>query len=396
MSNFPLVNLRDVVQINPGLPRGLRPKENTPVSFVPMAAVCEKLGSIVNPEIRPFGEVSKGFTLFADNDVLFAKITPCMENGKAAIARNLTNQQGAGSTEFFVLRPTSAVLPEFIYYFLRRSSFRASCKANFSGTAGQQRVPKSYLESVLFPLPPLDEQRRIVGLFDQAAKIRREAEAAHAKARSIIPALFVDTFGDPSSNPKGWPVVTVGNLLESAAYGTSQKANDRDEGIPMLRMGNVTYDGTLDTTDLKHIEIGGSVREKCEVLEGDILFNRTNSKELVGKTGLWDGRFEAVAASYFIRLRVNQKICDPAYLWAFMNTSFMKATLFAKARGAIGQSNINAKELRAFQVAQPPLHLQTTYAEEVQRLDALAQGLDAAAAKAEAMAASLSAEVFGA
>jgi type I restriction enzyme S subunit len=126
-------------------------------------------------------------------------------------------------------------------------------------------------------------------------------------------------------------------------------------------MGNVTYDGALDTSDLKR-----------------------------------DGRFEAVAASYFIRLRVNRKICDPAYLWTFMNTSLMKATLFGKARGAIGQSNINAKELRSLRVAQPPLRLQTTYAEQVQRLAALARSLDAAAAKAEAMAASLSAEVFGA
>ena len=85
----------------------------------------------------------------------------------------------------------------------------------------------------------------------------------------------------------------------------------------MLRMGNVGTGGELDTRDLKHIEIDGREREKVEVLKGDILFNRTNSKELVGKTGLWDGRFEAVAASYFIRLRVKQDRCNPAYLWAF-------------------------------------------------------------------------------
>ena len=148
---FPFVTLGDAVQVNPGLPRNVRPGENTPISFVPMAAVCEKAGSIASPEVRPFREVSQGFTLFADNDVLFAKITPCMENGKAAIARNLVNGQGAGSTEFFVLRPSPFVLPEFVYYFVRRGSFRASCKAHFSGSAGQRRVPRSYLEKVLFP-----------------------------------------------------------------------------------------------------------------------------------------------------------------------------------------------------------------------------------------------------
>jgi type I restriction enzyme S subunit len=387
--------LGDVVQINPRVGTE-RASADLPVSFVPMAAVCEHTGRIVSSDVRPFGQVSKGFPIFAENDVLFAKITPCMENGKAAIARNLENGTGAGSTEFFVLRPTGRILSEYVFHFIRRTSFRATCKANFTGSAGQQRVPKSFLEKVAIPLPPVEEQRRIVGLLDRAAEIRRRADAARAKARAIIPALFLDMFGDPATNPKGWPMVTVGDLLQSAAYGTSQKANDRGEGIPMIRMGNVTTGGQLDTIDLKHIAISGLEREKAELLEGDLLFNRTNSKELVGKTGLWDGRFEAVAASYFIRLRVKCDLSSPSYLWAFFNTRYMKRALFDTARGAIGQANINAKELRAFRVAVPPFDLQEAFAEQVQRLEALARHLDAIAAKAETMAAGLSAEVFDA
>ena len=208
-----------------------------------------------------------------------------------------------------------------------------------------------------------------MGLVDRAAEIRRRADAARAKARAIIPALFLDTFGDPATNPKGWPVVTVGDLLESAAYGTSQKANDRDDGIPVIRMGNVTTGGQLDTTDLKHMIIDGAERHKCELHAGDILFNRTNSKELVGKTGLCDGRFDAIAASYFIRLRVKHNICNPMYLWAFFNTRYMKRALFDTARGAIGQANINAKELRAFCVAAPPLDRQEAFAEQAHSLE---------------------------
>ena len=151
MSSSPCARLGEVVRINPGLSRDQRPPDEMPLSFIPMAAVCEKEGAILKREKKCFGEVAKGFTLFAEDDVLFAKITPCMENGKAAIARQLLNGRGAGSTEFFVLRSGSAVLPEFVYYFVRRSSFRAACKANFTGTAGQQRVPKSYLEQVAFP-----------------------------------------------------------------------------------------------------------------------------------------------------------------------------------------------------------------------------------------------------
>jgi type I restriction enzyme S subunit len=152
----------------------------------------------------------------------------------------------------------------------------------------QPNISQAIIRDTLVPLPPLDEQRRIVGLLDRAAEIRRRADAARAKARAIIPALFLDTFGDPATNPKGWPVATVGDVLDSASYGTSQKASDAGGGLPVIRMGNVTMNGQLDTTDLKYMELTEAEREKAELLEGDLLFNRTNSKELVGKTGLWD------------------------------------------------------------------------------------------------------------
>lgn len=393
MKNWPIRALGDVIEINPRQPTGVAPSLN--VSFVPMAAVDEVLGEISAGGVREFSAVSKGFPTFVDGDVLFAKITPCMENGKAAIAFGLENGVGAGSTEFFVLRPRREVLSEYIFYFVRRPSFRAACKANFTGSAGQQRVPRSFLETASIRLPPLDEQRRVVEYLDQAAKIRRRADAARTKARAIIPALFLETFGDPATNSSGWPVATVGDLVLSAAYGSSEKANEQEKGVPMIRMGNVTTDGQLDITNLKHVELVGKEREKAELIEGDLLFNRTNSKDLVGKTGLWDGRFDAVAASYFIRLRVNRLVCDPTFLWAFFNSPHMKQVLFETARGAIGQANINAKELRAFRVPLPPLQLQSAFACQVSRLEAVARQLDAASVKAEAMADALSAEVFG-
>lgn len=196
MSGWPLRQLSDVVEINPRPPSGIAASQT--VSFVPMAAVDEVNGSIFDQQTREFGTVAKAFPIFANGDVLFAKITPCMENGKAAIALNLVNGIGAGSTEFFVLRPKQEVLPEYIFHFVRQSSFRKSCKANFTGSAGQQRVPRSYLERAPLPLPPLDEQRRIVRLLDRAADIRRRADAARVKTRAIIPALFLETFGDPA------------------------------------------------------------------------------------------------------------------------------------------------------------------------------------------------------
>lgn len=328
------------------------------------------------------------------NDVVM-----CMSSGSASVVGKsaLLEHEWLGSFGAFcaaIRTDLTKAEPRFVAYVLAGADFR-----NWASAAQGNNIKnlnKSALEGYTIPLPPLEEQRRIVGLLDRAAEIRRRADAARAKARAIIPALFLDMFGDPATNPKGWAIMAVGDVLDSASYGTSQKASDTGEGLPVIRMGNVTMDGQLDTVDLKYIELTEAEREKSELLDGDLLFNRTNSKELVGKTGLWDGRFEAVAASYFIRLRVNRERLVPAYLWAFFNTAHMKRVLFQTARGAIGQANINAKELRAFPVTVPPLPLQTAFAEQAQHLEATARALDAAAAKAEAMAAALSAQVFGA
>ena len=132
------------------------------VSFVPMAAVEARTGRIDLSRVRPYGEVSKGYTRFSEGDVLFAKITPCMENGKVAIAKGLTNGCGCGSTEFHVLRTHEVLSQDFLQFFLLQDEFRKEAQRNMAGTAGQLRVPAAWLSEATLPLPPLAEQRRIV------------------------------------------------------------------------------------------------------------------------------------------------------------------------------------------------------------------------------------------
>lgn len=144
------------------------------------------------------------------------------------------------------------------------------------------------------------------------------------------------------------------------------------------------YAGYTDLSNLKYVELSPKEVERYCLLEGDILFNRTNSKELVGKTGIWADSCEAVVASYFIRLRVKREILNPFYLWAFLNTAYMKRVLFETARGAIGQSNINAKELKAFIIGLPPLNLQNNFERRCRDLFGVKTQQSAATAKAEA------------
>ncbi len=395
MSSWPVASLGDVVQINPRVGTE-RASADLPVSFVPMAAVCEHTGRIVSSDVRPFGQVSKGFPIFAENDVLFAKITPCMENGKAAIARNLENGAGAGSTEFFVLRPTSRILSEYVFHFIRRTSFRATCKANFTGSAGQQRVPKSFLEKVAIPIPPLDEQRRIVGLLDRAAEIRRRADAARAKARAIIPALFLDMFGDPATNPKGWPHLPFGQITNEFRYGTNQKCHDEagEGSVPVLRIPNVVG-GQIDWSDIKHAALPAKEREKTRLRVGDLLFVRTNGNpDYIGRCANFDAQTDASYASYLIRARLAESM-SPIFAIHHFNHPRFRPLMLRMGKTTAGNYNLSVEGLSALPVMVPPLALQAAFAETAQRLDSLARQLDAAAAKAEAMAAGLSAEVFG-
>jgi type I restriction enzyme S subunit len=149
-----------IAAINPRHPKGL--DDSMPVSFVPMAGVSESKPDFQFVEERPLGEVRQGFTHFADGDVLFAKITPCMENGKGAIATGLSNGIGCGTTELMVLRPFGGISPHYLYRFLAQPVIRTEAKEHFTGTAGQARVPTRFIQELEIPLAPLAEQQRIV------------------------------------------------------------------------------------------------------------------------------------------------------------------------------------------------------------------------------------------
>ena len=202
-------------------------------------------------------------------------------------------------------------------------------------------------------------------------------------------------FGDPVENPIGWPTQSLGDCCVQVQYGTSTKANDCGAGVPVLRMGNVTYDGALDHANLKHVALSDGDIAKYGLRAGDILFNRTNSRELVGKTGMWDGRFPAVAASYFVRLRLDEARACPAYVWAVMNSTAMKRRLFAMARGAIGQANINARELKSIPLPVPPVELQRRYAETVEAARAVARVAESSTRIADALMTSLTFGLLG-
>jgi len=189
VQRYPLKKLGDCCELNPRRPN-LTLKETDKVSFVPMPSVSENgyLQDVVDEE---YGKVKKGFTYFENNDVLFAKITPCMENGKGAIAEGLINNIGMGSTEFHVLRPIEGVSsPYWLLALTRLPIFRERASKNMTGTGGQKRVPANYLENFMVGHPSIEEQNRFENIYKQADKskfeLRKSIEAIDAVIKSLI------------------------------------------------------------------------------------------------------------------------------------------------------------------------------------------------------------------
>jgi type I restriction enzyme, S subunit len=192
-----------------------------------------------------------------------------------------------------------------------------------------------------------------------------------------------------------WPAVPLGDLVADTQYGTSVRANEEGVGVPVLRMGNITYSGALDLTDLKHVELPAKDLEQYSVRRGDLLFNRTNSQELVGKMGVWNRDEPYAFAGYLVRLRLNRDLADPAFVAAWFNTTEMKTLLRTRAKPSINMSNINATEVLRFCVVHPPLTEQRRIVEVLDRAEALRAKRRAAIAQLDTLPQLIFFDLFG-
>ncbi|TAE89680.1 MAG: restriction endonuclease, partial [Verrucomicrobia bacterium] len=194
---------------------------------------------------------------------------------------------------------------------------------------------------------------------------RREALA---QLDALLQSTFLTLFGDPVKNPMGWPMVTIGDLLSSTAYGTSKKAHEEKSGFPCLRMNNITYAGGWDFSSLKYVDLEPKEVSKNTVHKGQILFNRTNSKELVGKTAVYRRDEPMAFAGYLVRGITNAE-ADAEYIAAFLNLPQGKAILQGMCKSIVGMANINAQEFKSIPLPKPPLPLQQKFAAIVESVE---------------------------
>ncbi|MHB0917328.1 MAG: restriction endonuclease subunit S [Thiobacillus sp.] len=195
----------EVTSINPRKSEVRNLADEKAITFVPMDAVSEELGTIAKPGTRLLGDVRKGYTYFADGDVIFAKITPCMENGKSAIARGLINGVGFGSTEFHVFRAGTRITPEWLHCLLRSQQLRTDAKNAMTGAAGQQRVPRDFLADYEIPIPPLPEQQRLVARIEaqtnRTETIRKAQRELVTELRGILNGYYAEICANAEWKP---------------------------------------------------------------------------------------------------------------------------------------------------------------------------------------------------
>lgn len=351
--SWPVVKIGDVVKVNPRLPKEI--DELQSVSFVAMASASED-GVLLDEEIRVLAETKKGFTYFNRSDVLLAKITPCFENGKCLRPNQISNDIGFGSTEFHVLRANPEKIDSsYLFYLVWSQKFRWLGERSMSGAAGQKRVSADFLKSFEIPLPTLEEQKRIAAILDKADAIRRKRQQAIQLADDFLKSVFLDMFGDPVTNPKGWEVVPMSELIRIQGGYAFKSTDFGKSGIPVVKIGNANKLG-FTTKGISFIQPTNAQKLKqYELYPGDLLIS------LTGTVGKDDYANVTEVSNEYDKYYLNQRVAKISILNKTLPSNFIKFYLshprvkseITKNNRGVRQANIGNADIYSLQVPVP-------------------------------------------
>lgn len=390
MAKVESVPLSEVAEINPSVSDKVLEDPGLRVSFVPMSAVSETTASVISPEERVAGDCRKSFTPFARGDVLVAKITPCFENGKIVLA-DIPHPFGFGSTEFHVVRARPAKLdPRFLLHALRQPVFRLKGERRMTGSAGQRRVPENFLSTFAIPLPPLDEQRRIAAILDKADALRAKRRAALKKLDELTQSIFLDMFGDPATNPKGWPWHRLGDVSDFFAGSTlpeGEAFTGQLDGYFLLKVSDMNLPGNdvyLKTCQ-QWSEVPGAA--SCTCPENSVVIPKrggaigTNKKRITTRPSVLDPNLMAIAP------RPGQTELQFLYAW------LLHLDLASITSGS-SVPQLNKRDLDPLSIAVPPFDLQQEFARRVGEVQKVVDSQQAAESHLEHLFSALQHRAF--
>lgn len=258
----------------------------------------------------------------------------------------------------------SRITTDYLCYYLKSKKDYVN---NIGRGVAQNNINLTTLKNFEIPLIDVDKQSNIVEILEKVERMICLKEKEIDDLDLLIKARFIEMFGRPFINNMNWESRQIKNVVNEVKYGTSKPSVENGE-YKYLRMNNLTYDGRFDLTDLKFISLDNDELEKCVVRKGDVLFNRTNSLDLIGKTADFDFDEDMVIAGYIIRIRLKETIV-PKFFSMYMNTDEVKLHLRTIAKGAVNQANINAQELQGIPIYIPPIELQQQFADFVKQVD---------------------------
>jgi len=257
-----------------------------------------------------------------------------------------------------VLRPNENINKKYLGFFFQRPEYRKYISTVVNG-ANINNIRSSHLNDIEIPLPPLETQKQIAQVLETADQLRKDCQQVEQELNALAQSMFLDMFGDPVINPKGWKEQNFSGLIHGFKYGSSVKSGD--QGTPILRIPNVTG-GKISLSDLKHVLLSKNELEKNTLINGDILFVRTNgNRAYIGRSAVFDLKGIFVYASYLIRARVNEKLVTPYFITALLRTNSGREMLMKQAKTTAGQFNINTQGLGNLKIYIPPLSLQKRF-----------------------------------
>jgi len=362
--------VKDIAQLSPSFSNG-NPTPNELCTVIPMEAVSEK-GQLDTSTIDEFNLVTSGLTNFEVGDVIFAKITPCMENGKGAYVDKLPTRYALGSTEFHVLRPRFRIVGKFLYYYTYNSVYRDYAEANMSGAAGQKRISSKFINYTRIYLPPINEQRCIAAYLDKTCaaidtaieKKQKQLETLDALRKSIIHKAVTRGLDDSvelrdsgvewiGKVPKHWQLFRLKDVAE--VNGRALPATtDADFVLRYLEISNVNNRGIVSEDAIEEIAfVDAPSRARRIVLTGDTLISSVRPN-LQAVAHITNGTDNFIASTGFYVVSPNHKRLDPKYTHYFLLSENTKQYLEAVAKG-VGYPAVDDKDFTTLKCFLPPI-----------------------------------------
>jgi len=383
---WPIVKLSEVTRIDR---RGIDPADIVAGTKYLGLEHIESGGKILGAQIVKSGELASTKFCFTAEHILYGKLRPYL--GKIA----LPNFSGICSTDILPIRPGERVDRRFLTYFLRLPQ-NVELASSRSVGVNLPRLSPTALGNFDIPLPPLADQERIVSNLDRANNIRFKREQTLAFADQFLRSAFQQFFGDLQYNPKEWDTVKLESILNGDPQnGLYRPSKDYGSGTCILRIDGF-YDGYLvRDKPLKRLRIDSKTVKKYLLHNGDIVINRVNSREYLGKSTLIEGlKEDTVFESNMMRFCVEERLANPRFLVDQLQTQFVKRQILRASKDAVNQSSINQTDVGNFEVRLPPIDLQCRYADLVKKKTASDSVLHDALASASALFDSLSQRAF--